>query len=64
MVGRYVRFIAAPGAGDEIAARLLDVARSLHDAPGCRVYAIMGRLDGPPQRADLTPLGGVGPGLD
>jgi quinol monooxygenase YgiN len=105
MVGRYVRFTAASGAGDEVAALLLDVARSLRDAPGCRLYAInrdvdapdtvwvtelwddeasvdaslaqlqtdagkarlteiMSRLAGPPQRTDLTPLGGVGPGLD
>jgi hypothetical protein len=35
MVGRYVRFTAAPGEGDEIAALLLDVTRSLRDTgPG------------------------------
>jgi hypothetical protein len=35
MVRRYARFTAVPGAGDEIPALLLDVARSLRGAgPG------------------------------
>ena len=38
MVGRYVHFIAQPGRGDELAALMLDVARSLDGADG--------RLDG------------------
>ena len=55
MVGPYVRLTAAPGAGEEIAARWLDVACSQRD---------MSRLTAPPQRIDLMPSGGVGPGLD
>ena len=40
MVGRYVRFTAATGAGEEIASPRLEIARSLRDASGCRLYAI------------------------
>ena len=101
MVGRYVRFTARPGHGDELAALMTDVACSLAGAAGCRLYVanrdaadpdtvwitelwetqadvdaslavletdegrvrlaeVMALLDGPPQRTDLEPLGGVG----
>ena len=101
MVGRYVRFAAAETHGDQLAALLLDVAATVRDVPGCRLYAInrqtdaphiiwvtelwdsqqqvdaalevlatdagrarlgeiMALLDGPPQRTDLEPLGGLG----
>ena len=40
MVGRHVRFTARLGQGEALEALLLEVSRSLHDAPGCRLYAI------------------------
>jgi quinol monooxygenase YgiN len=39
MVGRYVRFTAQPGHGDELAALMTEVARSQTGAGGCRLYA-------------------------
>lgn len=101
MVGRYVRFTAAAGHGDQLGRLLLEVAAAVRDVPGCRLYAInrqrdapetiwvtelwdsqeqvdaalevlatdtgrarldeiMALLDGPPQRTDLEPLGGLG----
>jgi quinol monooxygenase YgiN len=39
MVGRYVRFPPQPGRGDELAALMTDVARSLTGTAGCRLYA-------------------------
>jgi quinol monooxygenase YgiN len=38
MVGRYVRFTAQPGRGDELAALMTEVARSQAGAAGCRLY--------------------------
>jgi quinol monooxygenase YgiN len=101
VVGRYVRFSAQPGRGDELAALMTEVARALVGVAGCRLYLanrdaaepdtvwvtelwdsqadvdaslavlqteagkarlaeVMSLLDGPPQRTDLQPLGGVG----
>jgi quinol monooxygenase YgiN/quercetin dioxygenase-like cupin family protein len=39
-VGRYMKFTAQPGRGDELAQLLLRAARSLQDTPGCELYVI------------------------
>ena len=39
-VGRYVKFTAQPGHGDELAQLLLQAADSVRDAPGCELYVI------------------------
>jgi quinol monooxygenase YgiN/mannose-6-phosphate isomerase-like protein (cupin superfamily) len=39
-VGRYMRFTAQPGRGDDLADRLLRAADSLRDTPGCELYVI------------------------
>jgi quinol monooxygenase YgiN/mannose-6-phosphate isomerase-like protein (cupin superfamily) len=39
-VGRYMKFTAQPGRGDELAERLLQAADSLRDTPGCELYVI------------------------
>jgi uncharacterized cupin superfamily protein/quinol monooxygenase YgiN len=39
-VGRYVKFIAQPGRGDEVAELLLTAAESLRDTSGCELYVI------------------------
>lgn len=39
-VGRYVKFIAEPGRGEELAKLLLRAADSLRDTPGCELYVI------------------------
>jgi quinol monooxygenase YgiN/quercetin dioxygenase-like cupin family protein len=39
-VGRYMKFTAQPGRGDDLANRLLQAADSLHDTPGCELYVI------------------------
>jgi quinol monooxygenase YgiN len=39
-VGRYVKFTAQPGRGDEVAQSLLSAADSLRDAAGCELYVI------------------------
>ncbi|HYB25378.1 MAG TPA: antibiotic biosynthesis monooxygenase [Solirubrobacteraceae bacterium] len=39
-VGRYMKFIAQPGRGDELAQLLLRAADSLQDTPGCELYVI------------------------
>ena len=39
-VGRYVKFTAQPGRGDELAALLLAAAESLRDTAGCELYVI------------------------
>jgi quinol monooxygenase YgiN/quercetin dioxygenase-like cupin family protein len=39
-VGRYAKAVAKPGKGDELAQKLLEVARSLREAPGCQLYVI------------------------
>jgi quinol monooxygenase YgiN len=47
MVGRHVRFTAQPGRGDELAALMTQVARSLAGTPGCRVYIASRDADDP-----------------
>jgi quinol monooxygenase YgiN/quercetin dioxygenase-like cupin family protein len=39
-VGRYVKFTAQPGRGDELAKLLLGAADSLRDTPGCELYLV------------------------
>jgi quinol monooxygenase YgiN/mannose-6-phosphate isomerase-like protein (cupin superfamily) len=39
-VARYAKAVAKPGKGDELAEKLLDVARALKEVPGCQLYAI------------------------
>lgn len=39
-VGRYVKFTAQPGRGDELATLLLAAADSLRDVAGCELYVI------------------------
>ena len=39
-VGRYVKFTAQPGRGDEVAELLLGAADSLRDVAGCELYLI------------------------
>jgi quinol monooxygenase YgiN/quercetin dioxygenase-like cupin family protein len=46
-VGRYMKFTAQPGRGDELAQLLLRAARSLQDTPGCELYVINRSPDDP-----------------
>jgi len=39
-VGRYVKFTAQPGSGEEVAELLLGAAESLRDVAGCELYLI------------------------
>ena len=39
-VGRYVKFTAQPGRGDEVAQLLLAAAESLREVAGCEMYVI------------------------
>jgi len=39
-VGRYVKFTAQPGSGEEVAVLLLDAADSLRDVAGCELYVV------------------------
>lgn len=39
-VGRYVKLHAKPGKGDALAQKMLEVADSLRDTPGCELYSI------------------------
>jgi quinol monooxygenase YgiN/quercetin dioxygenase-like cupin family protein len=39
-VGRYVKFTAQPGSGEEVAELLLEAADSLRDVAGCELYLI------------------------
>jgi quinol monooxygenase YgiN/mannose-6-phosphate isomerase-like protein (cupin superfamily) len=39
-VGRYMKFTARAGRGDDLADRLLQAADSLRDTPGCELYVI------------------------
>lgn len=39
-VGRYVRMVAVPGSGDELATNLLKVAEGMRSAPGCELYIV------------------------
>lgn len=39
-VARYSKAVATPGKGEELAQKLLDVARALKDVPGCQLYVV------------------------
>jgi quinol monooxygenase YgiN/mannose-6-phosphate isomerase-like protein (cupin superfamily) len=54
-VGRYVKFRAQQGQGAALAERLLQVARSLEEAPGCELYAI-NRTAGEPDTVWVTEI--------
>jgi quinol monooxygenase YgiN/quercetin dioxygenase-like cupin family protein len=48
-VGRYLKFTAQPGRGDELAELLLRAADSLRDTAGCELYVINRAADAPDQ---------------
>jgi quinol monooxygenase YgiN/mannose-6-phosphate isomerase-like protein (cupin superfamily) len=48
-VGRYVKFTAQPGRGDELAGLLLGAAESLLDAAGCELYVVNRSASNPDQ---------------
>lgn len=52
-VGRYVKFTAQPGRGDELATLLLRAADSLRDVAGCELYVI-NRAKGDPDVVWVT----------
>jgi quinol monooxygenase YgiN/mannose-6-phosphate isomerase-like protein (cupin superfamily) len=54
-VGRYVKFTAQPGRGDELAALLLRAADSLRDVAGCELY-VVSRSAADPDVAWVTEL--------
>jgi quinol monooxygenase YgiN/quercetin dioxygenase-like cupin family protein len=54
-VGRYTKFTAKPGEGDALAARLLEVAQGVAEAPGCQLYVI-NRAPGDPEAVWVTEL--------
>ena len=54
-VGRYVKFTAQPGRGDELAALLVRAADSLRDAAGCELY-LVNRSEADPDVAWVTEL--------
>lgn len=54
-VGRYVKFTAQPGRGDELAQLLLRAADSLRDTAGCELYVIS-RAQGEPDQIWVTEL--------
>jgi quinol monooxygenase YgiN len=39
-VGRYMKFAAHPGCGEELAQLLMQAAESLRDTPGCEFYVV------------------------
>ena len=53
--GRYMKFTAQPGRGDELAELLLRVADSLRDTAGCELYVI-NRAQGEPDQIWVTEL--------
>lgn len=46
-VGRYVRMVARPGHGGELAQSLLTVADGMGEAPGCEAYIVNAAPDEP-----------------
>src|SRR5436305_612835 len=46
-VGRYAKAVAKPGKGDELAQKLLEVARAIREAPGCQLYVVNRSLADP-----------------
>ena len=54
-VGRYVKFTAQPGRGDELAQLLLRAAESLIGTPGCELY-LVNRSSSDPDQIWVTEL--------
>lgn len=54
-VGRYVRMVAQPGKGEELAERMLAVAEELRETAGCLLYLI-NRVAGDPDTIWVTEL--------
>ena len=54
-VGRYVKFTAQPGRGDDLAGLLLRAADSLRDTAGCELYVI-NRASADPDQIWVTEL--------
>jgi quinol monooxygenase YgiN/quercetin dioxygenase-like cupin family protein len=48
-IGRYMKFTAQPGRGDELAELLLRAADSLRDTAGCELYVVNRAKDEPDQ---------------
>jgi quinol monooxygenase YgiN/quercetin dioxygenase-like cupin family protein len=46
-VGRYAKAVAKPGQGDALAAKMVEVAQGLREAPGCRLYVVNRSKDDP-----------------
>ena len=46
-VARYVKMTAQPGKGEALAAKMLDVAESLAETPGCDLYLVNCQADAP-----------------
>jgi quinol monooxygenase YgiN len=46
-VGRYVRMVAQPGRGTDLAESLLRVADGMGEAPGCEAYVVNAAPDEP-----------------
>jgi quinol monooxygenase YgiN len=46
-VGRYAKATAKPGQGEALAGKLLEVAHSLREVPGCELYVINRAADDP-----------------
>lgn len=46
-VGRYVRMVAQPGRGEDLARSLLAVAAGMAGAPGCEAYIVNAAPDEP-----------------
>jgi quinol monooxygenase YgiN/quercetin dioxygenase-like cupin family protein len=46
-VGRYAKAVAKPGKGDELAQKLLEVARAIRETPGCQLYVVNRSLADP-----------------
>jgi hypothetical protein len=55
MVGRYMKFTARVGQGNALAEATLQT-----DVGKARLGEVMALVEGPPERIDLQPLGGVG----
>ena len=54
-VGRYTKAIAKPGQGEALARKLLEVAVSVTETPGCQLYLI-NRSPGEPDVVWVTEL--------
>jgi quinol monooxygenase YgiN len=46
-VARYAKAVAKPGLGNALAAKLVEVAEGLREAPGCQLYLVNRSVDDP-----------------